>query len=445
MLQVVIPMAGTGSRFTKYGFKVNKYLLPINKTLSSMIEQAILSLNISVESVYIFILRKQDDTNAVTQILTEICTKNNLNFKIVMIDNMTEGPACTVYEAFEHLNMDDELIVSNSDQVLDWDFTKFINTSRNYDGSVLTYKPDYEIVINSIDKHSFIRFDNTGKIDKFAEKIALSDKALVGVHYFKKAKNFIEGYNKMVKDNLRAPNGEFYLSLVYQSLLEQNYSIGYDDIKGTFYPVGEPNDYFNYLYNNAEYSHDIVNISNITNHIIVTNQLFTITIHNVKENVVVINNGLIVLLSGNAEIDNKGVITSNNITKSNIKTLSACMYLNITYNGLYEIIDKDVWNLEDFVRGWFIGNFMPSIIRTIDFEVGRLIHKKNEKWPFHYHRYMDEINILLKGSMLLNERLLKVNDIFTIHKNEIACPVFLEECYILCIKVPSVIGDKECI
>jgi len=58
---------------------------------------------------------------------------------------------------------------------------------------------------------------------------------------------------------------------------------------------------------------------------------------------------------------------------------------------------------------------------------------------------MTEINILVSGSMKLNEKTINANNIFTIYQNEIACPNFLEDCKIICIKVPSVVNDKICI
>ena len=98
--------------------------------------------------------------------------------------------------------------------------------------------------------------------------------------------------------------------------------------------------------------------------------------------------------------------------------------------------------IEDFYRGWLIGDFEPSLIRTKDFEVGVLTHKKGEYWPKHYHKLADEYNVLLEGKMSVNGQNLNKGDVFIIEKNEVSEPVFLEDCTVLVIKVPSVIGDK---
>ncbi len=98
--------------------------------------------------------------------------------------------------------------------------------------------------------------------------------------------------------------------------------------------------------------------------------------------------------------------------------------------------------LNDMTRGWFIGDFEPSIIRTQAFEVGILTHKKDENWEEHYHKIASEYNVLLKGKMSINGTLLNEGDIFILEPMETALPVFMEDCVVLCVKVPSVIGDK---
>ena len=90
-----------------------------------------------------------------------------------------------------------------------------------------------------------------------------------------------------------------------------------------------------------------------------------------------------------------------------------------------------------------MGHFSPSILDTTDFEIGLLSHKKGEVWPFHYHAEADEYNVLLKGKMLLNNHVLEPNTQFVLYKNEIACPFFLEDCQVLCIKSPSCPKDKH--
>ncbi len=429
ILNIVIPMAGLGSRFKDYGFSINKYLLPVSKNLDTMISMAITSLvkdlDLKIRFRFIFIIRLCPDSDSDTTIkeLEKICNKNNYLFEIKIINHLTEGPASTVYEAKDLLKEGGggPLIVSNSDQILDWSINKFLDKCSNYDGCVLTYNPNYDLELGSIDKHSFVKFNVLGnnEIIDVQEKIVLSSTALVGVHYYKSSDIFIKSYEYCMKHNIKAPtNNEYYLSLTYKAMLKLGYIVGNYHIESSehFYPVGEPDDYFLYLKNQYQ------NQDQNRNNYVIKNSLFSINVLN--DIIGPVHDEVSVIIYGT--------------------------YIEIFFeNNKIEIKHKDFkfqnrnkFSINDYTRGWIIGNFEPSIFKTSDFEVGILTHKKNEKWPFHYHKESDEINILLKGSMMLNGSLKSSISRFDCNKNEIACPIFLEDCKILCIKIPSVKNDK---
>lgn len=98
--------------------------------------------------------------------------------------------------------------------------------------------------------------------------------------------------------------------------------------------------------------------------------------------------------------------------------------------------------IEEFVRGWFIGNFEPSLLKTEDFEVGLLTHKKGEVWPKHYHKIGTEYNVLISGSMTIGGTVMEPGDVFAFNPGDLADPVFHEDCKVLCVKAPSIPGDK---
>jgi quercetin dioxygenase-like cupin family protein len=97
--------------------------------------------------------------------------------------------------------------------------------------------------------------------------------------------------------------------------------------------------------------------------------------------------------------------------------------------------------LEDMVKGWFIGHFEPSLLKTDQFEVGLLTRKKGPD-PEHYHAIATEYNLLVSGSMTLNGEELSPGDLFVIEPNEVATPIFHEDSVILCVKTPSIPNDK---
>jgi len=100
------------------------------------------------------------------------------------------------------------------------------------------------------------------------------------------------------------------------------------------------------------------------------------------------------------------------------------------------------YKLNTFYRGWLIGDFEPSILKTSDFEVGILTHIKGENWPAHYHAIATEYNVLIEGKMTIQDQEINAGDVFIFEPNEVADPIFLEDCKVLCIKTPSLPKDK---
>jgi len=98
--------------------------------------------------------------------------------------------------------------------------------------------------------------------------------------------------------------------------------------------------------------------------------------------------------------------------------------------------------ITDFWRGWFIGNFEPSLLKTEQFEVGLLTHLKGEQWPKHYHKVGTEYNVLISGSMTIAGSTIEPGDVFVFEPGDVADPVFHEDCQVLCVKAPSLPGDK---
>lgn len=98
--------------------------------------------------------------------------------------------------------------------------------------------------------------------------------------------------------------------------------------------------------------------------------------------------------------------------------------------------------LSDMTRGWFVGDFEPSIYRTKKFEVGILSHKKDEVWPAHIHKVATEINVLISGKMQIQNTIIEPGTVFMLEPYEVGDPIFLEDCTVVTVKTPSVIGDK---
>ncbi len=101
-----------------------------------------------------------------------------------------------------------------------------------------------------------------------------------------------------------------------------------------------------------------------------------------------------------------------------------------------------VKRIEDFTGGWFIGDFLPSIFKTNQFEVAVKLHTKDSEWDKHYHAQATEINCLVNGEMEISGRRLRSGDVFLIEAGEVSDPKFITDCQVVVVKIPCVKNDK---
>jgi hypothetical protein len=100
------------------------------------------------------------------------------------------------------------------------------------------------------------------------------------------------------------------------------------------------------------------------------------------------------------------------------------------------------YRIEDSIGGWYIGNFDNAAYKTKGLEASLKVHKQFEVWDWHYHEHLDEINLLISGNMVIQGKQLVAGDIFILEPMEIADPIFMTDCTIVCIKVPNFTNDK---
>jgi NDP-sugar pyrophosphorylase family protein len=234
-MNIVIPMAGRGQRFKDVGYNVSKPLIEfLGKT---MIEHAVDSLGI--EGKYIFCVLKEDEE--VYKLATFLRSKYTC--EIVIIDEVTEGPACTVLLAEKYINNDEPLVITNCDQIMLWNGMYFSNLAQksNLDGMVVTYYSDTP-------KNSYAKVDKeTGLVTEMREKVVISNDSLNGIHYWRRGSDFVESANEMITADDRT-NNEFYISNSYNYLIKNNKKIGIFKLyEGEHRPIGVPEDLSNFL------------------------------------------------------------------------------------------------------------------------------------------------------------------------------------------------------
>lgn len=231
MLNIVLPIAGRGSRFAVAGYAEPKPLIPIFGT--PMIALVIDNIRPARPHRFIFITQ-QEHLN--TTSLGEVLTRSAPGCVIVAIDGVTEGAACTMLAAKDSINNEAPLMMANSDQYVDTDINSYLETldSTGADGLIMTFPADHP-------KWSYVRRDASGTVVEVVEKEVVSHEATVGIYNFRRGCDFVAGAEQMITRNRRV-NGEFYVAPVYNELIERHARIATHDIGAHMYGLGVPSD-----------------------------------------------------------------------------------------------------------------------------------------------------------------------------------------------------------
>lgn len=236
-INILMPMAGLGSRFNTAQFKDPKPLIEIEGV--PMIAKAIESLGITGN--YVFVVRKEhfDGFN-----MHEQLSKIVQDYAIVVIDEETEGAAVTALYAKEFIDNGLPLIIANSDQIVEWNGYEFIESMKlaGADGGIATFTA-------SNPKWSYAEVNEVGDVVRVAEKEAISDIATVGIYYWRDGSEFVKYAEQMIDKNIQT-NGEFYIAPVFNEAIADGKKIrtyAVDKMWG----VGTPEDLQKYLNRNA--------------------------------------------------------------------------------------------------------------------------------------------------------------------------------------------------
>lgn len=235
MINIVIPMAGAGSRFAKAGFLHPKPLIPVHDT--PMIEVVINNLAPRRHPHrMIFIVQKEHAKQY--DLHTKLPTWCK-NCEIVELDGLTEGAACTVLAATNLINTDEHLMIANSDQYIDYPIDKYLDAALTpgVDGLIMTMSA-------SDSKWSFVSKDADGFVNRVVEKEVISNEATVGIYNFRSGSDFVQAARTMIANDERV-NGEFYVAPVYNQLIRSGSKISTVNVGSEaagMYGLGTPAD-----------------------------------------------------------------------------------------------------------------------------------------------------------------------------------------------------------
>jgi dTDP-glucose pyrophosphorylase len=234
-LNVLIPMAGAGSRFEQAGYTFPKPLIEVkNKPMIQVVVD-----NLNIKANYIYIVQKKHREKYNLDTLLNLLTPN---CRIVEVDGLTEGAACTALLAKEFIDNDAPLFFANSDQFVEWDSNEFMYkmNETNADGGIVTFEATHP-------KWSFAKIDDKGLVTEVAEKNPISNIATVGYYYWKHGSDFVKYAEQMIDKNIRI-NNEFYVCPVFNQAIEDSKEIRTFNVEG-MWGLGTPEDLKYYLEN----------------------------------------------------------------------------------------------------------------------------------------------------------------------------------------------------
>lgn len=229
MLNIVIPMAGRGSRFAEAGYKNPKPLIDIYG--HPMIEYVTKNITPKCEHRFIYICQEE---HLVKFHLDDELKKMSPDCEIVTIDHITEGAACTVLLAEKYINNQNALMIANSDQYVDCNIDQYLEKLGNDDGLIMTMPADDP-------KWSFIKYDEDGYVQMVREKEVISSEATVGIYNYKHGSDFVKYAHQMIDKNIRV-NNEFYVAPVYNEMIADRKKIVFENVGKSMYGLGIPSD-----------------------------------------------------------------------------------------------------------------------------------------------------------------------------------------------------------
>ena len=206
-MKVLIPMAGEGSRFVKEGYQFPKPLIDVEG--KPMIQRVVE--NLKFDADYIFLVRKEhiEAYDGLIDVLTRLSSRT----QIVLVDKLTEGAACTALLAKSLIDSEDDLLIANSDQLIEYSYQNFESLKK------LTNVDSMVYVFNAVHpKWSFVKIDSSGFVSEVAEKKPISDIATCGIYWYRRGSDYVKYAERMIEKGVRV-NNEFYIAPVYNELI----------------------------------------------------------------------------------------------------------------------------------------------------------------------------------------------------------------------------------
>jgi len=230
-MNIVIPMAGAGSRFDGYTH-TPKPLIPVNG------DPMILSVLNNIVGLGDKITLIANSSYLNDQELWE--STGDYEFDVIWVNELTEGPACTALLARDEIDNDEPLMIINCDQIID-DYDDVLldrfATVNGADGVIGCF-------LSSHPKNSYVKVDPNGLVTEVKEKIVISNLATNGLHYWARGEDFVSSALDMIGNDDRY-NGEFYVAPTYNYMIKKGMTV-LPFFYNLHWPIGTPEDLQDY-------------------------------------------------------------------------------------------------------------------------------------------------------------------------------------------------------
>lgn len=214
-MNIIITMAGLGSRFRKVGYTIPKFEIEVKgKTLFEWSMESLTDYNRQPGVKYIFVVRKEDDAR---DFITEKIAKFGVrDVEIVEIDALTDGQATSAMLAKPFWRADEEMVVYNIDTYIESDVMKYADIAG--DGYIPCFNAPG-------DHWSFVKLDENGNAVEVREKERISDNCTVGLYYFKSCALYERLYNDYYADNTHLEKNEKFIAPLYNYMIEKGMEV----------------------------------------------------------------------------------------------------------------------------------------------------------------------------------------------------------------------------
>ena len=216
MINILMPMAGKSQFFDTPEYQFPKPLIEING--KSMIEWVIDNYkNVKEKKRFIFVVNDADCAKYHLDNVLKLLTDDTC--EIVRLSNDTKGAVCSTLMAIDFINNDDKLVITNSDQIINENINKILDTfdKQKADAGVVCFETVHP-------RWSYVKVGEDDQIIEAAEKRPISKNAIAGFYYFTKGKHFVDAGMKLIEKDASV-NGIYYVAPTFNELILKNMSL----------------------------------------------------------------------------------------------------------------------------------------------------------------------------------------------------------------------------